>query len=416
MKMFIASQETSPQKNFIWNMIGSMCNALSSMILLSLVTRCAGSTDGGVFSLAFSTAQLLQTIGCFETRVIQATDVNEDVSFKTYFWFRILTSLLMMIGALCYVVYSAFSIDKAISVLLICLYKAIDAISDSFQGLFQQKFRIDISGQSLGTRVIASTITFAVAIFVSNNLIVSTILMILTEIIWIFLFDVSNSRFFINYDSKTNLQDFKKLFVTCLPLCLGSFMISYILNAPKYAIDIYWGDIIQNIYAFLVMPAFVINLFSLFVFRPLLTTLSLRWNNKQLRESALIIIKCSLWVLFLTVCAMIGAYLLGILILNLLSGLDLTEYKIDLVIIMFGGGINAFIMLFYNVLVVMKKQNIVFFGYFLGFLVSLFLSPILVSQYQIRGATISYVIPMAIVSIVFMSTIFIQFKKGERDI
>ena len=76
--MFLYTSKTNSKKNFFWNMTGSMCNALSSMILLSIVTRAIDSANGGIFSLAFSTAQLLQTVGCFETRVIQASDTKED--------------------------------------------------------------------------------------------------------------------------------------------------------------------------------------------------------------------------------------------------------------------------------------------------------------------------------------------------
>ena len=92
----------SSGQKFIWNMVGSMSNALSSFLLLAIVTRINGSADGGIFSLAFSTAQFLTTIGCFETRAIQATDVKDRVAFKDYFSFRVMTCVLMMAGAFVY--------------------------------------------------------------------------------------------------------------------------------------------------------------------------------------------------------------------------------------------------------------------------------------------------------------------------
>lgn len=84
-------------RKFGWNMIGSMSNALASFVLLTMVTRMNGSSDGGIFSLAFSTAQMLTSIGCFETRAIQVTDVKRKLEFKDYFTFRFVTSIIMML-------------------------------------------------------------------------------------------------------------------------------------------------------------------------------------------------------------------------------------------------------------------------------------------------------------------------------
>ena len=91
------SKEISNRSKFAWNMVGSMSNALASFVLLTMVTRLNGSNDGGLFSLAFSTAQMLTSIGCFETRAIQVTDVKRKLEFKDYFTFRFMTSMVMML-------------------------------------------------------------------------------------------------------------------------------------------------------------------------------------------------------------------------------------------------------------------------------------------------------------------------------
>lgn len=411
--MWKIKEQVSEREKFLWNMAGSLCNALSSMILLSLVTRAAGSVSGGIFSLAFSTAQLLSTIGCFETRVIQATDVRENYKFSTYLTFRLFTCFLMMAGAAGYVLFAGFNGEKAFVILLISFYKAVDSVSDSFQGLFQQRLRIDLSGRALATRVTFSTLVFGIAIYATRNLTISSILMVLACMFWFWFHDVRICPHFEKPGFSTDIRAMRALFMECLPLCVGSFMINYVLNAPKYAIDAYWGDEIQNYYGFLMMPAFVINLFSLFVFRPLLTTLAMAWNTGDFKKCRNIVGKCVLWVLFLTVIAVIGAYLLGIWILNLFSGLQLDAYRMDLVLIMLGGGMSALIMLFYNILAVMRRQYLVMGGYAVGFVCSLILAPAFVKRWEIRGACISYVIPSAIIVLVFSGITWYNYKKEK---
>lgn len=412
--MWRIKEQASDREKFLWNMAGSLCNALSSMILLSMVTRAVGSASGGIFSLAFSTAQLLSTIGCFETRVIQATDVKEKYRFPTYLTFRLLTSLAMMALAVGYVWVAGFQGEKALVILLICFYKAVDAVSDSFQGLFQQRLRIDLSGRALATRVALSTLVFGIAIYTTRNLVLSSVLMIGAEIFWFWFHDVRICPNFEKPGLSFQLAPMKGLLWECLPLCIGSFMINYVLNAPKYAIDTYWGDEIQNYYGFLMMPAFVINLFSLFVFRPLLTTLAIAWEEGDFKKFRNIIGTCVLWVLFLTVGAVVGAYLLGIWFLNLFSGLTLDAYRMDLVLIMLGGGMNALIMLFYNVLAVMRRQYLVMAGYGIGFVCSLILAPAFVKRWEIWGAAVSYVIPTGIIVLVFLGITIFHYQKEKR--
>jgi O-antigen/teichoic acid export membrane protein len=391
-----------------------MCNALSSMVLLTLVTRAAGSAQGGIFSLAFATAQLLSTVGCFETRVIQATDVQQKYKFPTYLAFRLVTCFLMMAGAVGYVWFAGIKGEKALVVVLITFYKAVDAVSDCFQGLFQQRLRIDLSGRALATRVTLSTAVFGIVIYATGSLVAASIVMILASMFWFWFHDVQICPHFEKPGLSFAVRPMGALFMECLPLCVGSFMINYVLNAPKYAIDAYWGDEIQNYFGFLMMPAFVINLFSLFVFRPLLTTLAVAWDARDFKRFRSIVEKCMLWVLVLTVGAVIGAYLLGIWFLNLFSGLELDAYRMDLVLIMLGGGMSALIMLFYNILAVMRRQYLVMFGYGVGFVCSLLAAPALVSRLEIRGAAIAYVIPSAVIVLVFLLITVYNFYKEKK--
>lgn len=69
-------KETTAKKKFMWNMAGSLCNSLSSMLLLIIVNRISGESRGGFFALAYSTAQLLFSVGGFEIRPVQSTDIK----------------------------------------------------------------------------------------------------------------------------------------------------------------------------------------------------------------------------------------------------------------------------------------------------------------------------------------------------
>ena len=68
------------RKYIIWNITGSMANALLSVVALMLVTRMLNKEDTDIFSIAWSISQLMVTIGTFQIRVYQATDIKQNVS------------------------------------------------------------------------------------------------------------------------------------------------------------------------------------------------------------------------------------------------------------------------------------------------------------------------------------------------
>lgn len=131
---------------------------------------------------------------------------------------------------------------------------------------------------------------------------------------------------------------------------------NYLNNAPKYAINTYYDETVQNSYNILFMPAFVINLLSLFVFRPLLTDLARDWEGENIKEFTDIVKKMMILIGALTIAACVGAYLLGIPILSLVYGVDLRAYRMELVIIMICGGLNAYVYCLYYVVTVTENR------------------------------------------------------------
>ena len=94
---------STDRSKFIWNMIGSLASALSSLFFSVIVNRFLGGISGGIFAFAYSNAQLMYTIGSFEVRPFQSTDISEKYSFDTYFWLRIISCVMMIICSIIYV-------------------------------------------------------------------------------------------------------------------------------------------------------------------------------------------------------------------------------------------------------------------------------------------------------------------------
>ena len=66
---------------YIWNITGSMANALLSVVALMLVTRMLNKEDTDIFSIAWSISQLMVTIGTFQS--ISGNRRKANVSVQT---------------------------------------------------------------------------------------------------------------------------------------------------------------------------------------------------------------------------------------------------------------------------------------------------------------------------------------------
>ena len=106
-----------------------MANAMFSVIVLMMVTRSLDNESADIFSIAWSISQLMYTIGTFQIRTYQATDITEKFNFTQYLEFRLLTILFMMISSILYVNIKQYDIYISAIVIIICLYKAIDALA-----------------------------------------------------------------------------------------------------------------------------------------------------------------------------------------------------------------------------------------------------------------------------------------------
>lgn len=404
------------KKNFIWNMIGSTMYAATTVVLLAAVTRVLGDDEGGVFSIAFATGQLMLTIGYYEMRAFQVTDVSNKYTFNDYYTVRIITSIVMVICSIGYVGFQLSGKEKVIIAFILCMYKMMDGLADVFEGMFQKEGRLDVAGKSVAFRTGISSIVFIVSIIYTENLFLSCMLMFISAIITFIIFDISIIKEFTRVKVSLCFNNVKKLLKDCFPFFVASFMSIYILNAVKYAIDANMEDRFQAHFGIIFMPTFTISLFSGFILKPLLTTLAESWKKRDMQQFEKIVAKIMICIAAVTGIAMIVAYFIGIPVLSLIYNSQLSEYRLELVILLMAGGISASNTTFYYALTVMRKTRSIFIGYAITFVIAILGSNYFVASWGIRGGAVFHCILMFILGVTFTVLTFINFIKHRNDI
>ena len=181
----------------------------------------------------------------------------------------------------------------------------------------------------------------------------------------------------------------REIVIACFPLFVSVFVMLYISNAPKYAIDASCTDVIQNRYSILFMPAFVINLFSQFVLRPMLTPMARLWTEGQVVKFRGNVLKMLEGIGGVTVLGLAGAWLLGIPILKLMYGADLSGDRPVLLLVMVYGGLNAVNIFLYDMIAVTRHQRRLLPAYLISAALVFFLAPFLVQRMEMMGAILA---------------------------
>ena len=412
--LLIKEPKNLVRKSVIYNVGANLLNAAASVILLMFVTRACGTSQAGVFSIGFSTAQMLLPIGQFGMRNFQASDVVGKFSQHDYIASRIITNIIMMAIAIGFVFVKGYYFDKASILIVLCLLKVTDAFDDVFGGYYQLNNRLDISGKMQITRIASYCIGFTIVLVATKNVLLACVAAFVISAVILVLIVVDVKKLFPVVTPAFNSSKLKRLLIDCLPLCIGAFLMSYMGNASKYAIDSYMPSEYQAIYNYLFMPCYVITLFVSFVLQPLLVKMSKTWVEKRYNSFKKICTAIIGATVLLSIVIVIFGYFLGCPLLGWLYGIDLMEYQFPFTVLLFGGIGYALATIVQTILTVMRHQFIILFGFVASSVIITILAPIFVSQSGIDGAAWAYLIAAMVLFVILLICFFVSYFKEMR--
>lgn len=404
-------------KNFIWNIVGTGLNSFNSLFFLIIVTRINGINDAGIFSIAYSTALILYTIGLYSGRLCQVTDIENKVKDKDYIVNRMITCILMIVLAIGFVFIKQYSPYKMGIFILLCVYKATEAFGEILYGIMQKKDLLYQSGQSLTIKSLGGLLIFFLIDYFTHNLILACTAIIVLNLVTILLFDfLLVCKKLIDFSAKVNMTNVWHIFKSEFFVFANSFAGIYVLNAPKYAIDNYLTEDVQAIFGYIMMPATVITLFTQFVFMPYLNKLKELYEQKDMKAFKGIAFKIKMAVISFGVLASVAAFVIGPEVLSIIYGEELTPYRMNLTVIL-----ASYIMYgisYVNLVLLTTTRNtfVQFVVYVITMLVAFFGSNVLVQNLQINGATISCAVTLGVQFILYTIVTQIILKKIERRI
>ena len=121
-------------------------------------------------------------------------------------------------------------------------------------------------------------------------------------------------------------------------------------------------------------------------------------------------------VVAITVAALVGGALLGLPVLSVVYGYDLTGYLAELEILILGGGFNAAGIILYYAMTTMRGQRDILLSYGVVAIATLAVSTPAVAQWGLMGAALSYCGLMALQTVVFAVATVVHYRRAKRNI
>lgn len=374
-------------------------NALQSAVMLLIVTRLCGAAAGGVFAIAYTTSQLMYMVGNYSFRNFHATDTNMAYLYRDYSRARVATCCAMAIVSALYCLFRQYDLAKTGIVLAACTYRLIEAVEDLDHGELQRRGYLDVAGREGTLRLLLCDGMFLLLLLAMRNALIA---MLGTATIALLVTLLAHRMYgpLLGKDApSTSWRKARQLLLDCFPLFAAGCLAVYNTNAAKYAIDAGMGDEAQTYYSVIFMPIFTINLLSTMVFRPQLKRMSELWNDGERVAFRQMVLRQVAVIAALAAGITLFGVLVGLWLLGLLYGLELSDYTIHFTILLVGGGLSALYSYMECCLTVIRRQRALLPLGCVVAITALAISGPLVRRYGLLGACWSYLLLMVIAAL-----------------
>ena len=398
-------------KDFFWNTIGSLFNSFTSLFFLIIIVRINGVEKSGIFTFAFSTAVFFQIIGLYCGRPFQVTELNKKITDSDYVNSRYITCSIMLIVGVLFCLIKKYSRYKTLIMVIVLLYKMIEAFSEVLYGVIQKNNKLDIVGKSLFMKGFFGVLLFLIIDLLTKNMMIASISLIITNLFILLVYDLHNFKKCNYVKTKFN----KEIFKVGFNIFLVTFLTLYLINAPKFAIDNSMNSEAQTIYGIISMPATFMVLCSQFLLHPFLNKLTNHLQKKEYKAFNKLTVNLCTAMFIIGFFVIIVAYFLGIPVLELLYGISLKGYLLPFILIIAGSIVYGTTIIIQNALIALRitKEQVII--YVLDSLITFILSIYLVKIYKLIGASMIYLICMTLLFVMYIVLYYLKIRKNIKE-
>ena len=245
------SKPLSLRRNFSWTFIGNAVYAASQWGMLVVLAKLGSPEMVGQFTLGLAVTAPIVMLTNLQLDIVQATDAKKQYAFSDYLGLRLIGTTIALVAIAMVTLWTGYSLQTSLVILLVGLAKAFESVSDIFHGLIQQHERMDRIAISLMIKGPLSLLLLGLGVFLSGNVVWGVAGLVFAWAVVLVGCDMRNGTLILNRVPKIRLhwKTVKQLVWLCLPLGLVKMLLSLNTNIPRYFIEEYLGERQLGIFA-----------------------------------------------------------------------------------------------------------------------------------------------------------------------
>ena len=403
------------KKDYLWNSLGSLLQSAISPVLLIVITRLNGIDDSGLFSFALSLSVVFWAVSLWGGRTYQVSDVKREFSSGGYVAVRFIASLIVAISAAVFCVLNGYNATKTGLIMILVTFKILESIADSLYGVLQIHHKLYVAGISLTMKAMLGFAAFMAVDIVTKNVIYGTLAILLVNVLIIFLYDILwVRRVEVINVSKKLCKEYIAQAVAIMKHTSAVFVVMFLtmfsLNIPRYFLDKSHPDQI-GYFGIMAMPITLLGLFISFIIQPNVVNLSELLVKRKLKEFAQVVSKINHITFGIGVLSVVLSYLVGVWVLNTIFGININNFQLDLIIMVIGAAANAFVSIYVNLLIIMRRFKGQFYTLLLTDILAVVVSMCLIERLAMLGSVLVFMM----ISLLQVTLLLVIYKRSLKD-
>lgn len=400
------------KKQAIYNTIGNLVYMACLWIMSVLVVSICGFYDAGVFAIAMTIGNVFYFIAMYGIRSFQASDVVGEFSDIVYFKTRTVTVLISILCCMVYLLVYKYDFYTFFAVLLYTIFRGVEAASDVIFGELQNVGHLEVAGVSMSVKGIVCVAVFSILLGWSKNLDLALLGITIVSLFFLFFYDYIQYKKHRNPMRRNKRGSVKKLLVTGFPMLLTTVFPIIVTAIPRLVLEQYYGTEMLGIYSSISTPTVLITTIVPNMLCPFMTYYGICYQRKENKKILLMMWVSILCSALLGVFACILAYFFGNVVMTILFGNEILPYLYVFIPLIIATCVYAFSMCGNSVLITIRYPRWLTLFAALALLVSIIITPWLVTKYFMIGAVWAFAIPFAVQLI--LQILFVTIKLTRR--
>lgn len=384
------------KKNFIWNTLGVFTLSLTSFVYSLIILRLCNLSYTGIWSYSFAIACTAVTLASFGGRTYQVTDVKNQIPIYVYISSRYFTVLLSFLLIIIFLILKDFNLKKSLIIILLCLFKFCEELSDVYYGIIQKNDDLYIVGKSMFLKSIFNMLVFFIAVYITRDLLLPIILIFIINFLFIYFYDRKKAIKYGKIEKIIDKHFYIKYFKDNLIICLFLFLSTYLVNCPKYVMQEFLSDELQGIYNVIFLPATAVSLIGSFIINPILVNVSKEYSNKNYNKIKKMSNKIVIILIIIGLLICIFGYILSPVLYKLIYNFEIKRYMLEFILTIIGCTFYTISSVISMLLITVRKLKTQLILNILLAVLSTILCILLIKKYSIMGGIFAYLIIMFI--------------------